>query len=95
MLAHLEQPTARALRWRRAFADIGPGYLANGLIGFIFSATGPVAIILAVGTRGGLSQAELASWVFGVFFINGLLTLAMSWPYKMMEKRDFVAAAKG
>lgn len=83
MLAHLEKPTARALRWRRAFADIGPGYLANGLIGFIFSATGPVAIILAVGTRGGLSQAELASWVFGVFFINGLLTLAMSWRYTM------------
>lgn len=64
-------------------ADIGPGYLANGLIGFIFSATGPVAIILAVGSRGGLSQAELASWVFGVFFVNGLLTLAMSWRYRM------------
>jgi benzoate membrane transport protein len=64
-------------------ADLGPGYAANGLIGFIFAATGPVAIILAVGTRGGLSEAELASWVFGVFFINGLLTLAMSWRYRM------------
>jgi benzoate membrane transport protein len=52
--------------------------LANGLIALIFSATGPVAVILAVGTGGGLSQAELASWVFGVFFINGLMTLAMS-----------------
>lgn len=83
MITHLERPPASAPGWRRVLADIGPGYLANGLIGFIFSATGPVAIILAVGSRGGLSQAELASWVFGVFFVNGLLTLAMSWRYRM------------
>ena len=62
--------------------DFGLTYFANGLIGFIFSATGPVAIILSVGTRGGLSQAELASWLFGVFFINGLITMGMSWRYK-------------
>lgn len=82
MLAHLERPTARAPGLRQIFADFGLTYFANGLIGFIFSATGPVAIILSVGTRGGLSQAELASWVFGVFFINGLITLAMSWRYQ-------------
>jgi benzoate membrane transport protein len=51
------------------------------LIGFIFAATGPVAIILSVGTRGGLSPEELASWVFGVFFVNGLVSLLMSWRY--------------
>ncbi|MGA1316852.1 MAG: benzoate/H(+) symporter BenE family transporter, partial [Rubrivivax sp.] len=67
----------------QVLADIGPTFLANGLIAFIFAATGPVAVILSVGTRGGLSQAELASWVFGVFFVNGLLTLAMSWRYRM------------
>jgi benzoate membrane transport protein len=83
MLANLERPTAEAPGLRRIFADSGLGYLANGLIGFIFSATGPVAIILAVGTRGGLSQTELASWVFGVFFVNGLITIAMSWRYRM------------
>ena len=83
MLANLERPAAQAPGFRRIVADSGLGYLANGLIGFIFSATGPVAIILAVGTRGGLSQAELASWVFGVFLINGLITIAMSWRYRM------------
>ena len=55
--------------------DLGPLYAANGFIGLIFSATGPVAVILAVGTQGGLSPAELASWVFGVFFLNGVLTV--------------------
>jgi benzoate membrane transport protein len=83
MIARLERPAGPAPGWRQLLADLGPGYLANGLIGFIFSATGPVAIILAVGMRGGLTQAELASWVFGVFFVNGLITLAMSWRYRM------------
>jgi benzoate membrane transport protein len=83
MLAHLERPAGPAPSLRQVLADIGPTHLANGLIAFIFAATGPVAVILSVGTRGGLSQAELASWVFGVFFVNGLLTLAMSWRYRM------------
>lgn len=83
MLTHLESPPAQTPGLRQIRSDFGPGYFANGLVGFIFSATGPVAIILSVGTRGGLSQAELASWLFGVFFVNGLLTLAMSWRYHM------------
>ena len=67
---------------RRLRHDMGPLYAANGLIGLIFAATGPVAVILAVGTRGGLSQAELASWVFGVFFLNGILTVLACWVYR-------------
>jgi benzoate membrane transport protein len=82
MLSHLERPAVRAPSLRQALSDYGLAYFANGLIAFIFSATGPLAIILSVGTRGGLSQAELASWVFGVFFVNGLVTIAMSWRYK-------------
>lgn len=83
MLSHLESPAGRSPGLHQIRADFGLAYFANGLIGFIFSATGPVAIILSVGTRGGLSPAELASWIFGVFFVNGLLTLAMSWRYHM------------
>ena len=80
MLHHLERPAPNPAP--RTWADFGTTPLANGLIGFIFAATGPVAVILSVGTRGGLSPAELASWVFAVFFINGLLSLAMSWHYR-------------
>jgi benzoate membrane transport protein len=40
-------------------------------------------VILSVGSRGGLSQAEIASWVFGAFFLNGLLTLIACWLYRM------------
>jgi benzoate membrane transport protein len=65
-----------------AFADFGPVYFVNGLVAFIFAASGPVAIILAVGTRGGLSASDLSSWIFGAFFVNGLISIAFCWFYR-------------
>jgi benzoate membrane transport protein len=82
MWSHLEQLPHPLQGWRRLAADFGPLYAANGFIGFVFSATAPIAIILSVGTRGGLSEAELASWIFGVFFINGAITCGLSWLYR-------------
>lgn len=81
MFKHLESPAAAAPTLRQIRAHFGTTYAANALIGFIFAATGPVAVILSVGTRGNLSPEELASWVFGVFFVNGLVSLLMSWRY--------------
>jgi len=82
MFSHLERPSGPIPRWREVWAEFGPRYAANGFIGWVFSATAPVAIILSVGMRGGLSEAELASWVFGVFFINGLISILFSWLYR-------------
>lgn len=56
--------------------DFGAAYAASALVGFVFAATGPVAIILAVGAQGGLSEADLSSWIFGSFFVNGLISIA-------------------
>ena len=81
MFKNLESSTAPRRSWREILSDFGSTYAANGLIGFIFAATGPVAVILSVGTGGGLSPEELASWVFGVFVINGLVSMLMSWRY--------------
>ena len=79
----LIEPFARPLAGPRTLrADVGASYTANGLIGLIFAATGPVAVILAVGTQGGLSQAEISSWIFGVFLLNGILTVLMCWLYR-------------
>src|SRR3954452_4586268 len=82
MIASLERPVVPAPSPQQVLADFGPIYAANGFIGFVFAATGPVAIILSVGISGGLSPAELASWIFGVFFVNGLITIGMSWRYR-------------
>ena len=82
MFSHLERPRQRPPRLRQVLSDFGPTYAANGFIGWVFSATAPVAIILTVGTQGGLSEAELASWIFGVFFVNGLITILFCWLYR-------------
>lgn len=67
---------------RRMVSDSGGLYLANAVIGFLFAASGPVAIILAVGARGGLSESDLSSWIFGAFFVNGLITLLFCTLYR-------------
>ena len=78
----LEPPPASPPSLRRVLADFGATYAVNGLVAFIFAASGPVAIILAVGTRGGLSEADLASWIFGAFFLNGLVSIAVCWWFR-------------
>jgi benzoate membrane transport protein len=67
---------------RQALADFGGVYFANGLVAFLFAASGPVAIILAVGTRGGLTPSDLSSWIFGAFFVNGLISIAFCWFFR-------------
>jgi benzoate membrane transport protein len=63
-------------------ADFGGVYLVNAVVAFIFAASGPVAIILTVGTRSGLAATDLASWIFGAFFVNGLISIAFCWRYR-------------
>lgn len=58
-------------------------HCANAVIAFVFAASAPVAIILGVGVRGGLSEADLSSWIFAAFALNGALTIAMSLLYRM------------
>jgi benzoate membrane transport protein len=60
---------------RRIASDFSGQLAINGLIAFIFTATAPVAIVLSAGARGGLSEAELASWIFAAFFTGGLISI--------------------
>jgi benzoate membrane transport protein len=78
----LEKPTASPPAPRQVTADFGGVYLVNAIVAFIFAASGPVAIILTVGTRGGLTATDLASWIFGAFFVNGLISIAFCWRYR-------------
>jgi benzoate membrane transport protein len=77
----LEKPAAPP-SLRQTLADFGGLYAANALVAFIFAASGPVAILLAVGTRGGLPESDLASWIFGAFFVNGIISIAFCWLYR-------------
>ncbi|KQU55433.1 benzoate transporter [Rhodococcus sp. Leaf278] len=71
-------PSLRALR-----ADFGGQYVSAGATGVLFSATGPVAVIMGAAAAGSLTAAQTASWVFGVFVLNGILTVVASWVYRM------------
>jgi len=78
----LEKPAAAPPTLRQALADFGGLYAANALVAFIFAASGPLAIMLSVGTRGGMAESDLASWIFGAFFVNGLISIAFCWIYR-------------
>ena len=79
---NIEQPARPATGLSQALSDLGGEYAINAVVAFIFAASGPVAIILSVGTRGGLSESDLSSWIFGSFFINGLISIAFCWLYR-------------
>ena len=69
----------------RRFAGIGDvvraldgTVISNGVVGFIFSATGPVALVFAAAAKGNLGEAGLSAWLFGGFLLNGLITIGLS-----------------
>jgi len=63
-------------------ADSDGHFALSALVGFLFACTGPVAIILATGARGGLSESDISSWIFGAFFLNGFFTIALCLIYR-------------
>jgi len=58
-------------------------YIVNGVTAFLFSSTGPVAIIIAVASTMGLSDLHVASWLFAGFAVAGAVTLGFSIYYRM------------
>lgn len=69
-------------RLRLAVSDLEGLHLLYAVAAFMFAASGPVAIVLAVGTRGGLSPSDLSSWLFGAFGLNGVISIVFCWVYR-------------
>lgn len=74
---HLPRPT-----FREILRDLGPQEIGNGLVALIFSASGPIAVILAAAAAGNLSPDQTSSWIFGAFLGNGVLTLLLTYLYR-------------
>src|SRR5690625_294022 len=74
---HFPQPT-----FREILRDLGPYEIGDGLVALIFSASGPIAVILAAAAAGNLSPDQTSSWIFGAFLGNGILTLLMTYLYR-------------
>lgn len=81
-LSGVEKPTERPPGVSQIVRDLSPAEIANGLVALVFSASGPLAVILAAAASGNLSPEQSSSWIFGAFFGNGLLTIFLSWLYR-------------
>jgi benzoate membrane transport protein len=66
----------------KILADSGGVYIANAIVAFLFACTGPLAIVLSVAAGAGMSEADIASWIFGGFFLNSVITIAFSLAYR-------------
>jgi benzoate membrane transport protein len=78
----LERPSALTFDFRDLLGGFRGAYLVNAVVAVLFAASAPVAIILTAGAAGRLAEADIASWLFGCFFINGLISLAFCLAYR-------------
>jgi benzoate membrane transport protein len=63
-------------------ANVDRHNIVNGLVGFLFAVSGPLAILLAVATKGGLSETDINSWIFAGYGIGGGLSIIFSLIYR-------------
>ncbi|WP_089722039.1 benzoate/H(+) symporter BenE family transporter [Candidatus Entotheonella palauensis] len=59
-------------------ANISRHHIANGVTAFLYAITGPLAILLTVATGGGLTTAQISSWIFASYGLGGLLSIGAS-----------------
>lgn len=57
--------------------------LAYGFTAWLFAVTGPFLIYVNAARQGNLSTAEFNSWIFGGYFVCGLLSVALSLFYRL------------
>lgn len=81
-VARFERPPYPPPTPRQVLADFDSASAANGIVAAVFAMTGPVAVVLAIGANAGLGHQALVSWIFGVFVLNGFLTVWASWLYR-------------
>ena len=63
-------------------AALGTATISNAIVAFTFAATGPMALLFAAAAKGGLGESDIAAWIFGGFFVNGLLSIAFCLYYR-------------
>jgi benzoate membrane transport protein len=56
--------------------------ISNGIIAWLFGATGPLLIVLQSAAKGHLGTVEVSSWIFSIYFVGGLLSILLSAYYR-------------
>ena len=57
--------------------------ISNGIAAFLVASTGPLVILLAVSVNGGLSRADISSWIFAGYGLSGIFSIVFSVLYRM------------
>jgi benzoate membrane transport protein len=77
------EPAERPLpRWQDIVASLDRHTATNAVVAWLYAITGPFAILLAVASKAGFAQDQLASWIFGGYAIGGVLSIMMSCLYR-------------
>ncbi|HLI13257.1 MAG TPA: benzoate/H(+) symporter BenE family transporter [Alphaproteobacteria bacterium] len=69
-------------RWRDIFGHYDRHMASNAVVAWLFATTGPLVILFAVATQGGLSREDISSWIFGAYALGGVFSIAMSALYR-------------
>lgn len=57
--------------------------ITAGVISTVFGCTGPALVVIDSATKAGYNQAQIVSWLFGIYFFGGLLGVLLASFYKM------------
>ena len=83
MLMTTLEPTARPLpSWRDLLTSLDRHMVTNAVVAWLYAITGPLAILLAVSTKAGFGQGQVAAWIFGAYAIPGFLSILTSYLYR-------------
>ncbi len=77
-----ERPTQPLPLLSELLTSLDRAYFVNGIVGFLFATTGPFVILLAVATEGGLSEADITSWISSGYALGGVLSISFSLLYR-------------
>ena len=75
------RPALRPDPWKK-FVDCDRDNVANALIAFLFVITGPLVVLIAVSAAGGLSEADVISWVCVGYGLGGVFSIVLSLLYR-------------
>ena len=79
----LEAPSQRLPRWGEFRAALDRHSISNGIAAFLVASTGPLVILLAVSVNGGLSRADISSWIFAGYGLCGVISIIFTVLYRM------------
>jgi benzoate membrane transport protein len=78
----LEPPERPLPSWRDLVASLDRHTVTNATVAWLYAITGPLAILLAVGSQVGFTHDQIAAWIFGGYAIGGFYSVLMSWMYR-------------